>query len=61
MAIGNICLVIGLLLWLFVHPAGQFSRDALHFVCGLLLGLSITINLITLRRGCCGAANDNAQ
>jgi hypothetical protein len=49
MAIGNIALVIGLLLWEFAHPAGQFQKNCLHAVCGFLLGLSITINLFGLR------------
>jgi Zn-dependent protease len=48
MAIGNISLVIGLLLWLFVHPSGQMERNWFHGVCGFLLGLSITINLFGL-------------
>jgi hypothetical protein len=49
MAIGNIALVIGLLLWLFVHPAAQTERNWLHAVCGFLLGFSITISLYGLR------------
>jgi hypothetical protein len=60
-AIGNITLVIGLLLWPFVHPSGQVERNWLHAVCGLLLGVSISINLLTLRRGCCSNPNENAQ
>ena len=48
LAIGNIALVSGLLLWLFVHPAGQIERNWLHAVCGFLLGLSVTINLMEL-------------
>jgi hypothetical protein len=50
MALGNISLVIGLLLWMFVHPAGQTAKDWHDGVCGFLLGLSITINLFGLRR-----------
>lgn len=48
-AIANVSLVIGLLLWIFVHPTGQFERNWLHAVCGFLLGMSITINLFGLR------------
>ncbi|MGA3262683.1 MAG: hypothetical protein ABSC47_01405 [Terracidiphilus sp.] len=48
MAIGNMSLVIGLLLWIFVHPAGQIERNWLHGVCGFLLGFSIAINLFGL-------------
>lgn len=49
MAIANISLVIGLLLWLFAHPSGQLERNCLHGICGFLLGLSITVNLFGLR------------
>jgi hypothetical protein len=48
LAIGNISLVVGLLLWLFVHPSGQIEKNWLHAVCGFLLGLSVTINLMGL-------------
>ena len=48
LAIGNMSLVVGLLLWLFVHPSGQIEKNWLHAVCGFLLGLSITINLMGL-------------
>jgi len=43
----NLCLVVGLLLWIFVHPAGTIERDCVHAICGFLLGLSITVNLLT--------------
>ena len=49
-AMGNIALIIGLLLWLLFHPSGQIERNWLHFVCGLLVGLSIGINLFGLWR-----------
>jgi hypothetical protein len=49
MAIGNMALVIGLLLWLFVHPSHQLEKNWRDAVCGFLLGLSITINLYGLR------------
>jgi hypothetical protein len=48
--IANLSLSIGLILWAFVHPSSVVGRDAVHFVVGLLFGLSITINLITARR-----------
>ena len=47
--IGNLSLVAGLLLWMFVHPTGQFEKNSLHAACGFLLGLSIIINLFGLR------------
>ncbi|MGA3347300.1 MAG: hypothetical protein ABSC76_20835 [Terracidiphilus sp.] len=46
--IANISLVIGLLLWIFVHPSGPLEKDWLDAVCGFLLGLSVTINLFGL-------------
>jgi len=46
MALANISLVIGLLLWLFVHPAGQIEQNWLHAICGFLLGVSIAVNLL---------------
>ena len=51
MAIANISLVIGLLLWLFVQPSGQIEKNWLHATSGFLLGLSITINLFGLSFG----------
>lgn len=44
--IANLSFVIGLLLWLFVHPAGQIERDWVHGMSGFLLGLYITMNLL---------------
>jgi len=44
-AIGNLCMAVGLLLMLFVHPSGNTGRNWLHAVTGFLLGLSIAINL----------------
>ncbi|MGA2632933.1 MAG: hypothetical protein ABSF16_01750, partial [Terracidiphilus sp.] len=54
MSLANISLVIGLLLWLFIHPAAQMEQNWLHAACGFLLGFSITVNLHGLwvaRRG----------
>jgi hypothetical protein len=48
-AIGNLCLVIGLLLWNFVHPSSQIEKNWLDGVTGLLMGLSIGINLFAFR------------
>lgn len=50
MAGANLSLFTGLMLWLFVHPASHGLRDALHFACGLLLGVSIALNLHATRR-----------
>jgi type II secretory pathway component PulM len=53
-AIGNLCLVAGLLLWLFVHPSSQLSNTWLHAIYGFLLGLSTAINLsaVVIARRC---------
>ena len=48
MVLANISLVIGLLLWLFVHPAGQLEKNWRDAACGFLLGLSVTISLFGL-------------
>ena len=49
LVIGNLCLSIGLLLRLFVHPSGLIHKNLLDGVCGLLIGLSIGINLFVVR------------
>lgn len=50
MANANLCLFTGLMLWLFVQPASHGLKDAVHFICGLLLGISIALNLHAVRR-----------
>jgi hypothetical protein len=49
LAIGNLCLVAGLLLWNFARPANQIQQNLLHGLTGLLIGFSITVNLCMLR------------
>ncbi len=44
-ATANSCLVAGLMLLLFAHPASQLPLDVVHGVAGLLLGLCIGLNL----------------
>jgi hypothetical protein len=44
-ALASACLAIGLVLPMLLHPSEQSSRNLLHFVCGALLGLSISVNL----------------
>jgi hypothetical protein len=39
------CLALGLLLPMSFHPVTEFNRNLLHFVCGLLIGMSLSINL----------------
>ncbi len=48
MAVASGWLAIGLVLPMLLHPSGQASRNLLHFVCGLLIGLSLSINLSLL-------------
>ncbi|MGA2851281.1 MAG: hypothetical protein ABSE46_19945 [Terracidiphilus sp.] len=48
-AIGNLCLVAGLLLWSFVHPVNQVEKNWLHGLTGLLTGCSIVVNLYAFR------------
>jgi hypothetical protein len=44
-ALASGCLSIGLVLSLLLHPSTQSARNVLHFICGMLLGLSLSINL----------------
>ncbi len=44
-AMASVCLAVGLLLPMLFHPAAQPPRNLLHFVCGVLLGLSMSVNL----------------
>ena len=44
LALANGCLAAGLMLRQFVNPVGAVPRDVLHFVVGMLLGVSIAAN-----------------
>jgi hypothetical protein len=44
-ALASGCLSIGLVLPMLLHPATPSARNLLHFACGLLIGMSLTINL----------------
>ena len=46
----NLCLFTGLMLRLFVHPESRNMNYAIHFVFGVLLGISIALNLYAVRR-----------
>ena len=46
MALASGWLALGLVLPMLLHPSGQSSRNLLHFVCGLLIGMSLSINLV---------------
>ncbi len=57
MSIGMACLSAGLLASLLIHPATPTSTRVLHFSAGLLIGMSIVLNLAgvgitTLQRRC---------
>lgn len=45
MLVGRLCLVAGLLLFLFVHPGAGQGRNWLHGITGLLIGISLSITL----------------
>ena len=45
LVLANLCLVIGLLLPMVFHLAGGTPVNVLHFVRGLLIGLSLSLNL----------------
>jgi hypothetical protein len=49
LAISNLCLIAGLLLWNFAHPANPIQKNWLDGMCGLFLGFYITVNLCLLR------------
>jgi predicted ABC-type exoprotein transport system permease subunit len=44
-ALASSCLALGLLLPMVFHPEAGTSRNFLHFVCGMLIGMSGSINL----------------
>ena len=57
--IANLCLVAGLILWVFVRPSIAPPRPWIDGVCGLLLGFYITVNLVIFRRaGSCRSGTD---
>ncbi len=47
--IANLALCMGIVLPYFAHSQGQIGRDWVHGVAGMLLGISISINLFGLR------------
>jgi hypothetical protein len=44
-AMASVSLAVGLLLPMLSHPVTPSARNLLHFVCGLLLGISMSSNL----------------
>jgi len=53
---GQVILCLGILMYLFLHPATQPGRNWLHSVIGFSLGLGVTMILMSQwnrrRRGC---------
>lgn len=47
-ALGAACLAAGLLLPQSFHPAGGLGLNLLHFVSGLLIGISLSVNLMAV-------------
>ena len=47
---GCFTLAAGLMLKTLAHPAGQVAKDWLDGVCGLLIGISLGLNLFGLIR-----------
>jgi hypothetical protein len=50
MAMGSLALAVGLVLKTLVHPDGQIAKDWLDGICGLLIGVSLGLNLFGLMR-----------
>jgi hypothetical protein len=48
MAVGMICLAVALIFPYPFHPTGAFGLNLTHAVRGMLVGLSITLNLWSL-------------
>lgn len=50
MQIGLVCLILGNATHFLVRPAGSIARDWVDGIFGLLIGLSIGLLLLSLRR-----------
>jgi hypothetical protein len=49
MVIANLCLAAGIMTLNFTHVSGKPHHEWLDAVCGLLMGVSVGINLLCLR------------
>lgn len=49
MVLANLCLVAGIGALNFTHVAGKPHQNSVDAFCGLLMGVSIGINLVCLR------------
>jgi hypothetical protein len=50
LVVANLCLCAGIALGVVMHPAGQAAKDWMDGVRGLLVGLSIGVNLMVVMR-----------
>ena len=41
--LGGVCLLAGLLLWLFAHPSGAHAKDCMHLIDGFLVGFGTAL------------------
>ncbi len=64
LAVAMLCLVVAILWPNLFHPVTQLGKNLTHFACGMLLGISLVINLrglwIKRRQRLCGNI-DGAQ
>jgi hypothetical protein len=49
LSVGMACLAVGLILQLAVHPASHLAGLITHALCGMLIGMSIVLNLKAVR------------
>jgi hypothetical protein len=50
MSIGMIALILANISHFLIHPAGHFARDLNDGINGVLIGISLGCNLLSLRR-----------
>jgi hypothetical protein len=41
--LGGVCLLAGLLLWLFAHPSGAHAKNYMHLIDGFLVGFGAAL------------------
>ncbi len=56
MSIGMIALILANMSHFFLHPGRPFSENLIDGIFGMLIGISIGCNLLSLRRGDCQTA-----
>jgi hypothetical protein len=50
MSIGMIALILANISHFLIHPAGHFAQDLNDGIFGMLIGISIGFNVLSLRR-----------